>query len=310
MANATVSRLGQADASGDAQALFLIRYAGEVLEQFDVKNVFLDKHTVRQIDSGKSAQFPATGLGDASYHTPGVELVGTKIKHNQRLISIDDQLIADRFIANIDEAMNHYDVRSIYSKDAGRALARAFDRHVAAVGVLAARAAATVSGGDAGSRISDTDAHTSGSSLAASIFLAGQYLDEKNVDEDGRYCFLRPAQYNLLAQTTGVINKDWGGLGSYGKGKVFELAGITCVKTNNLPSTNIATGPVAYQGDFSDTVALVMNASAVGTVKLIDLAVEMQYDIRRQGTLVVAKYAMGHGILRPEAAVEISKANF
>jgi hypothetical protein len=51
-----------------------------------------------------------------------------------------------------------------------------------------------------------------------------------------------------------------------------------------------------------------MHRSAVGTVKLIDLAVEMDYDIRRQGTLVVSKYAVGHGILRPESAVEIKTA--
>jgi hypothetical protein len=40
----------------------------------------------------------------------------------------------------------------------------------------------------------------------------------------------------------------------------------------------------------------------------MDLAAESEYDIRRQGTLMVAKYAVGHGILRPEAAVELAKA--
>ena len=43
-------------------------------------------------------------------------------------------------------------------------------------------------------------------------------------------------------------------------------------------------------------------------MKLMDLAVESDYDIRRQGTLMVAKYAMGHGVLRPEAAVQIQTA--
>ena len=53
---------------------------------------------------------------------------------------------------------------------------------------------------------------------------------------------------------------------------------------------------------------MVFIGSAVGTVKLMDLAVESEYDIRRQGTLMVAKYAMGHGVLRPEAAVGIKEA--
>ena len=60
--------------------------------------------------------------------------------------------------------------------------------------------------------------------------------------------------------------------------------------------------------DATSTAALVMHKAAVGTVKLMDLAMESDYDIRRQGTLMVAKYAMGHGILRPAAAVELKTA--
>ena len=48
-----------------------------------------------------------------------------------------------------------------------------------------------------------------------------------------------------------------------------------------------------------------MSTRAVGTVKLLDLAQEMSWDMRRQVTLLLAKYAIGHGILRPEAAVEL-----
>ena len=77
------------------------------------------------------------------------------------------------------------------------------------------------------------------------------------------------------------------------------------VKTNNLPITNITSGLSKYNGNFSTTVGLVMHESAVGTVKLMDLSTEMEWDIRRQGWLIVAKYALGHGLLRPEAAVEI-----
>jgi hypothetical protein len=40
----------------------------------------------------------------------------------------------------------------------------------------------------------------------------------------------------------------------------------------------------------------------------MDLAMESEYDIRRQGTLMVAKYAMGHGIIRPACAIELKTA--
>ncbi len=54
-----------------------------------------------------------------------------------------------------------------------------------------------------------------------------------------------------------------------------------------------------------------MQKQALGTVKLMDLAVERtsgDFEIMYQGTLMAAKYAMGHGILRPECAVEIKTA--
>ena len=43
---------------------------------------------------------------------------------------------------------------------------------------------------------------------------------------------------------------------------------------------------------------------AVGTLKLMDLAMETERDVRRQEDFMVAKLAVGHGVLRPELAVE------
>ncbi len=309
MANATVSRIGQANGAGDAEALFLKVYAGEVLTSFHAASVTADKHTVRTIASGKSAQFPATGTLTASYHTPGTEIVGVAVDHNEVVITIDDLLISNVFVAEIDEAMNHYDVRGIYSNEAGQALATQMDKHVLQQGYIAAASAATITGGNGGTQVTDADANTNGSSLAGSLFDMAQNFDEKNVPDDPRFFGLAPAQYYLLVETTDVINRDWGGRGAYSEGKVFRVAGWNIVKTNNLPNgANINTSP--GQGD-ADTrhavnattyVGLAWHPSAMGTVKLIGLATEMGYDIRRQGTLVVAKYAMGHGALRPEAA--------
>lgn len=107
MANATVSRLGQANLSGDTDALFLKVFSGEVLTAFEEANVFdASKHMVRSIAHGKSASFPVTWKVTSSYHTPGVEITGGQVRHGERVITIDGLLIAPVFIANIDEAMN------------------------------------------------------------------------------------------------------------------------------------------------------------------------------------------------------------
>lgn len=310
MANATVSRLGQADAAGDASALFLKVFSGEVLAAFDETNVFASRTMSRTISSGKSAQFPASWKGSASYHTPGTELVGSVVNHNERVITIDDMLVADRFIAEIDEAMNHVDVRKEYSKDTGRALAKKFDQNLAQVMALAARASATVSGANGGTVLaSGATVETDATVLTDAAFAAAQAMDEKDIPDQDRYLFLRPEQYYLLVNSDSrAINRDFAGQGSVAQGKIFWIAGLQIVKTNNIPSTNVVAGPTAYRGDFTTTVALAAHRSAVGTVKLLDLSTRMDYDPRRLGTLIVSKYAVGHGILRPESAVEITSA--
>jgi hypothetical protein len=308
MADATVLQIGRINGAGAADALFLKVFGGEVLAAFEEASVVMDKHTVRSISAGKSASFPATWKVAAAYHTPGAEIVGQASNVNERVITIDDLLLASVFLANIEEAKNHFDYRSIYSAQCGRALAVQWSKNVLQVGVLAARAAATVTGAVGGTSLTSTTTlyRTSATDLAAGLFASAQALDEKDIPvEEKRWGFVRPAQYYLLAQNTTQINKDWGGNGAYSDGKIVSIAGIELVKTNHLPITNIASGPTAYQGDFSKTACLIMTQPAVGTVKLMDMGMEAAYDIRRQGTLIVAKYAVGHGILRPECAVEL-----
>jgi len=316
MSNATVSFLGKADNSGDDNALFLKVFSGEVLAAFARQNKMLGMTSVRTISQGKSAQFPAVGKTTAAYHTPGNEINGSVIKHNERVITIDDLLISDSFIAQLDEAKNHYDVRSIYSTEMGNALARTVDQHLLQLSILAAQAATTVNGENGGEVITDADAKTNAASLITSIFDAAQALDEKDVPETDRFCVVPPATYYNIVENDKILNRDFGGAnGVYAEGQVLKVAGINIVKSNTAVSAFTdqsgasSTGENnTYNGDFSNTAAVVFHKSAIGTVKLMDLAMESEYDIRRQGTLMVAKMALGHGILRPEAAVEIQTA--
>jgi len=183
--------------------------------------------------------------------------------------------------------------------------------------VLAARGSSPVTGEAGGGAITSGTlmSDATGESLVAGLFAAAQALDEKNVSEDGRVAFLAPAAYYKLAANTKIMNKDWGGAGVYADGKVLRVAGIEIVKTNHAPfGASIANGSLEagtgnkYAGAFTNTVGVVATKDAVGTVKLMDLAMESEYDIRRQGTLMVAKYAMGHGVLRPSCAIELKTA--
>lgn len=316
MSNATVSFGGQVNGAGTSDALFLKLFSGEALTAFTEACVMQSRHMVRTISMGKSAQFPATWKTSATYHVPGTEIVGKIINGNERVIIVDDLLISDVFIASIDEAKAHWDFRSEYSKQSGLALANTFDKNVQRVGVLAARAAATVTGGNGGTQIVAATARTDATVLINSIVAAAQALDEKDVPKEDRFVLLKPAQYWLLVNSgSKLVSWDLnGGAGSNGglvSGTVARIAGMEIVMTNHLPSaddTANAAIPAGYRASFVNTAALVLHRTAVGTVKLLDLATEMGYDIRRQGTLIVSKYAVGHGILRPESAVEIAVA--
>lgn len=315
MANATVSRLGQIDQAGAVDALFLKVFAGEVLTAFNTSVTLKERTRHRQISSGKSAQFPATFRASAAYHTPGEELVGKQIRHNEVVVTIDDLLVSDVFIANIDEAKNHYDVRGPYSAEIGEALARQYDSNIARNIIRAARGSALFTGDQGGSALTDADSNTSATSLAGSIWTAKQTMEEKDVPVDTMKTFasLKPAQWYLLAQEpTLILNRDVDGDGSYSKGTFSMIGGVEVIKSNNYPwgtddSANTAL-PTAYRINMATTTCAVFNEAAAATVQLMGLGMESDYDIRRQGTLMVAKYAVGHGPLRNKCAVEIKTA--
>ena len=323
MANATVSRLGLVNNSGTGfDALFLKIFSGEVLTAFARNNIFNEQlHSVRTITSGKSAQFPVLGTATAAYHTVGTPLVGAnQILANEKIINIDDLLIAQSFIANIDELKNHYDVRATYADELGKALARTYDQNVAKQIANASRASTNLTNGNGGLVLTLANGNTAssdvtGDEIAAAIYDIAQTFDERDIPPTDRFCVLPPAEYYKLAESaTRTVDVDFNpqGNGSFASGKVQQVAGIPIMMSNNVPQSNVSSNPSGanntYSGDDSKTIGLVFHKSAVGTVKLMDMTTEISgsdYGIMYQGTLMVAKYALGHGILRPECAATI-----
>lgn len=320
MPDATLSRLGVVNATTDGSwaqdnALFETVFTGEVLTAFAETNIMKALHMVRSIDHGKAASIPSLWKANSRYYTPGTLVLGSnQIKAAETVIKIDELLLADVFVNELDELKNHYDVRSIYAKELGNALARSFDQKTMRVGVLAARSTNVVTDAPGGSVLKNVNCATDGEVLAAMHFSAAQTLDEKDVPENERFSILKPAQYYLAAQTTKILNKDWGGSGSYSDGKVVKIADITIMKSNNVPTgvvAAVAGENNTYSGDFTNTVGLILQKQAIGTVQLMDIATQItgeEVKALYQGTLLIAKMAVGHGVLRPQCAVELSKA--
>jgi hypothetical protein len=320
MANANPSFVGQIKGAGDTRALFLKIFSGEVLTVYDANTVMKDRVRVRNISSGKSAQFPAIGRTKASYHTPGTEILGDTIQLDEKVITIDDLLIADTFIARIDEAIAHFEVRQEFSKRMGQALAQTYDRNLLSLAVKAARDTGTgglgVGAVGQGNAVSASIGATpTVQNIVDALYAAAAALDEKFIPSDGRYALVSPTTYWSLVTNDKILNKFYTeGNGDYARGKVLVIAGFEIVKSPNLSLDHTAVTATypdynsKYTVNASDTAVLCMTSEALGTVKLLDLASEMEYDIRRQGTLMVSKMAVGHGVLRPECIYELRKA--
>lgn len=317
MANATVSRLGQALATGDANALFLKKFSGEVLSVFQRENLMLNMVQKRTLTQGKSASFAITGKTSSSYHTVGTEITGTAIKHQEKIINLDDMLVSSAFVAELDEIKSSYEVRSIYSSELARALSNRVDKHLLSLMILASQASANISGDTAGGlEITDADSNTNMDSMISSIFEGIQRLDENDVPSNDRVIVVNPDIYYKLANVDKLVSRDFSdNNGDFGRGTVVAIGGVPVIKSNTAvdafadQSGDSTTGQNnTYTGDFSNHTAVLFHKSAIGALMAKNLVTEVTYDPRRLGTLMTARMVMGAGILRPECAVSIKTA--
>jgi hypothetical protein len=315
MADSTPSRPGQINKTGDEWALFIKNYTSEVDAAF-VENYKLEgRIMVRTIESGKSASFPAIGTVGSRYHVPGTDILGQTVDHNERTLVLDPMLISDVFIANIDEAMNHFDVRGEYTRQQGYELARKRMMNELRCAIRAARVTTSVVQGQPGGAVFTNAAmHTDATILANAFRASRQVFDEKNLsDNPADYTgALRPAQYYLLTSNKDLIDRDINteSKGSFNDAVIASVARIPLLKVNCLPNTDETADTNVlskYRGNYVNTVASIFHRSSVGTLQLMGLSVEDVYQGNKQGTLMLSKYALGHGELRADGAIELSR---
>ncbi|MEE8385643.1 MAG: phage capsid protein [Dehalococcoidia bacterium] len=311
MATAVVSGFLDINNLGSAfDDLALKIYGGMVLGAYNQKQTTDGRHVQRSISSGKSAQFPATGLATAAFHTRGTEVDFQQVNSAEHVIVIQDRLLSAIFIDKLDEAKSHFDIRREYAKQQGEALANQADLRVLMAFVAASRESTPiVTGLPGGDRITGATIGTDASVLKAGIYDAAEDLDEHNVPDDGRYLWLAPAQFYLLLQDGEFLDRDFGGDGNRTGAVMTRAAAFEIIKTNNLPDTDEQSDgdfPTNLQLDYQATVAVAGHSSAVGSVTLMSLEFEQEYDASRQGTELIAGYAKGFDFLRPEAAVELA----
>jgi hypothetical protein len=349
--DAALNRLGQI--KGDAatwgpgaagldkdRALFLKLGAAEVLTAFEEACIFKGKTRERNIRGGKSVAFPITGKMASRYHRPGTPILGEgndPSDLNERVINLDGLMIADAAIAEIDELMAYYDVRSIYTTELGRALAVEYDKRVCRM--IYAAAATTVeplakdgtakpkgpanNTGRVGKKITlpagyiaaGATKQARGDLLVDSIFDARIALEKKDVGIDGCYAVCTPEAYYAITMSSRAINADFAGGASNGtiaEGRTMRVGGIPLYASNHLqqPAYTLVAGDYNpdYAQDTSKLEVLVFNKDAVGVLTLMSPGLQItsgDWNIQYQASLLVARQSIGMGVLRAESAVAI-----
>ncbi len=247
---ALLTRQGQSNATGDARALYLKLFSGEMFKGFQHNAIARDLVMKRTLKNGKSLQFIYTGHTTAEFHTPGNSILGNSDGAPpvaEKTITVDDLLISSAFVYELDETLAHYELRGEISKKIGYALAQKYDRLIFRALTRGARKASPITksnfvepGGTqirVGATTNASDAYNS-ANLVAAFYDAAAALDEKGVSSDGRVGVLNPRQYYELIQavgTNGLVNRDEQG-DSLQKGNgIIEIAGIKIFKSMNIP---------------------------------------------------------------------------
>lgn len=304
--------------SDNLQSLLKV-YAGEVITAFGRSAMAVNNHMLRTIATGKTAQFPVMGRATAKYLVPGNSLDDqrTAIAHNEVDIGIDGLLTTDAMITDIYDAMSHFDVRAEYANQMGEALAIAADGAVIAeLATLAVAPTENLTGLGKGVLVTRELAasdkgitQAEGTAIVSMLLELKAKMSQNYVPASDRFVYMTPTGMSALINSWTAINRDFGAMGTIVDGNVTRLCGFNIIEVPHLVAggvdgTNVLSSGKAHIFPSSYTTTAVFVAghrSAVGTVKLQDLSVERGRRIDRQADQIVAKYAMGHGGLRPEA---------
>ena len=319
---------GKGQSSADKLAMFLKVFGGEVLTAFARTSVTTSRHMMRSIASGKSAQFPVIGRTKAAYLQAGESLDDKRkdIKQTEKVINIDGLLTADVLIYDIEDAMNHFDVRSEFTNQLGESLAMAADGAVLAELAGLVNLPATTDENIAGlgkaqlittlkTQAELADPVELGKAIIAALTQARAGLTKNYVPAADRTFYTTPDNYSAILAALMPNAANYASLIDPEKGTIRNVMGFEVVEVPHLTAggagddredttTNQKHAFPATGGNvnLANVVGIFQHRSAVGTVKLKDLALERARRAEYQADQIIAKYAMGHGGLRPEAA--------
>lgn len=318
------SSSGRREQLADDKELFITEASRALIRGYEAVQNVSPLQIIEPVVGSKAKSFDLIGDAYVEYFQKGAAGEGQIIPFNQKTIYLDDFTNSDTWNFDLDEIMSQYNLKLEELTQLGMAVGRAGEINTLTELIKGARSAALISTGFGGSVVASDDfllpdMTARGQAILDGLKAAAVELDNKNVPADMRFGVLHNADYYAIVnnETTHkqITMSTNGGVDT---GTVFEYMGIRLMKSNFLPTTNIAQG--TYTGrqrispttnyfhyvDASKTRAIVFRAGA--TVQLVGkpLTLEMQDFRPRKSTYLAADAVHGHGFLRPEHCVELA----
>jgi len=246
-------------------------FAGEVLTMFRSQCIALGTTRVMTLTGGKAHAFPMVGMSNnAKYHKPGELIQAGGVKHVERTVTVDDVAVAAVFVAEADEDMSTFELRSHYVREVAYDLATMIDKNVfrtlAKAAFITDKAQAVTQFGEDGVledetftrnvtlRNTDTAGRpmTRGQQIVDAIYRARTEFRKANVSGIP-VCVLKPDDFEALTNAAGnIANMAWLDkrfLGMTGEDKSngsadtgLRIAGIKIFESNNLPDQDETDG--------------------------------------------------------------------
>lgn len=323
-----------------ANKLWLPLWSGEVINAYDQYNVFEGLVMQKNLTGGQSWEFPVTGVvALKAAWAAGEELYGGDASSTTFKVNLDPRPMAAHFTSdNIDRLITQWDYVSELGAQCGKTLANARDKQIIST-ILAATALPALSGDPRGSLVMPAPQVVSANAASAAtptearavLTAIENYcitMQENDYPVNSPICAVTPKVWHLiraLGVPTGTItnnvispteplftgNPTMGGQGqpmSAGMNTMteyLEWCGVKIIKTNHLPTTNLAAAPIGaakYNLDAADIKlhGLIFQKEAIGSIKLIQMQTKVWEDVPRNSTLTFAMTMNGTGILRPE----------
>lgn len=292
----TIVRPGQANATGDIDALHIEEFTGLVQGTLNRMSVLAPRIPMKSVRGTSILTNFAVGKSTVQKITPGSPIDGTVNKFGKAQLQIDTTLIARAVLPLLETFQTSYDARSEIAMEHGKEMAKQFDQSFFIQAIKAGQLTAnkfglTAAGHTGGSQVTLAGAsdHLDPAILYSKLVDLLTAMRLKDVDPimDGVTIAVSPTEFATLTMNELLINSEYKtSEGTSIPSMVLKAHGVQVVQSNNFVGGQNISGHLlsnvdngnAYDGDFTKVVAVAFAPRALLAGETIALQSKVFWD--------------------------------